>query len=482
VLKRLGRESLEEYSRDAGIISIRPAAVLLAEQEEDVVAALQEARESGLPMTPRGSGTSIPSQSVGRGLILLQSGGGIEVSGSTVKCRPAVIKADLNASLKLSGRWMPVDPSSYRACSVGGMVSNNSSGARTYKYGSTIDYVESLRVVLPEEGVKLLRPMRLEDALSEGGSTGKVARLLFENMDVVERERPSVTKNSSGYRIERVIHDGIFDLPKLFVGSEGTLGVVTEAEFRTVPVPGERKMVVLESSLQELDRIVSALRKVGPAAVELVDKSVFESTGRSRRISRFVRRGDQYLVFCEFDGTGQEVANALEAVQRSEIAQLDPVVLEEERDVAEAWDVRNETLVVAGEMKRGGRVPVPGVEDLVAPREKLGELIENVTDCFERRGLEFISYGHAGDSNLHMRPLLDPSSSADMRILRELMEECIERVLKMGGSMSGEHGDGMLRARFLKMQYRETYWIMKEIKQVYDPKWLLNPGVKIQPP
>lgn len=482
MLKRLGSEALEECSRDAGIVSIHPAAVLLAEGEDDVVEAIREARERNIPLTPRGSGTSIPTQSVGRGLILLQSRVRVEVGGGRVVSSPAVIKADMNAALRGTGMWMPVDPSSYRACSVGGMVSNNSSGARTHKYGSTIDYVVSLRVVLPEEGVKLLRPLRLEDALSDSGSTGKVARLLVENWGAIERDRPSVAKNSSGYRLEKVVHDGLFDLPKLFVGSEGTLGVVTDIEFGTVPVPGERRLVVLGSSLEELDRVVSALRRAGPSAIELVDTFVFEKTGRSRRISRFTRGGGQYLVFCEFDGTAEKVSGALEAVAESELAQFDPAVLEGESEMAEAWDVRNETLVVAGEMRSGSRRPVPGVEDLVAPREKLGELIRSVTGSFERRGLEFISYGHAGDSNLHMRPLLDPSSSADMRILDELMEECIDSVLKMGGSMSGEHGDGMLRARFLERQYKESYWIMREVKQIYDPRWLLNPGVKIQPP
>ncbi|MDV3293532.1 MAG: hypothetical protein LYZ70_04615, partial [Nitrososphaerales archaeon] len=148
-------------------------------------------------------------------------------------------------------------------------------------------------------------------------------------------------------------------------------------------------------------------------------------------------------------------------------------------DIARAWELRNETLTVAAEIRRGSRLPVPGVEDLVVPPEKLGELVKLLLGAFGRRGLEYISYGHAGDANLHMRPLLDPNSPADRRVLEGLMSECFEAVWKMGGSITGEHGDGMLRAPFVERQYRRTYALMKEVKRLYDPRGMMNPGVKI---
>jgi len=475
-------DSLAEFSHDSGIIELLPRAAFVATTEAEVLEAIAEARARGLSITPRGSGTSIPSQAVGRGAILLQERRGVtpEMEG-LVSCEPAVVKSDLNAVLEPNGQWMPVDPSSYLSCSVGGMVSNNSSSARSYKYHSTIDWVKGLRVVLPEEGVRVIRPMSLDEALSSDGTEGRVANLLVENQKAISEERPRVTKNSSGYRLERVIHDGLFDLPRLFVGSEGTLAIVTQVSLSTIRKARSRILLVMETSLSGLDKMASALREHGPSAIELVDKSVFRQTHREDRIRPYSRTDDDYLVFCEFDGSEPDEAfKALEGASLDRrVSGFDPLTLTDPADVAKAWEVRNETLTIAAEMRNGSRYPVPGVEDLVVPPEKLGALVKLLVGAFEERGLQYISYGHAGDANLHMRPLLDPRSSADRGILDELMQECFEAVLKMGGSITGEHGDGMLRAPFVELQYRRTFSIMKKIKELYDPKGLLNPGVKI---
>ncbi len=473
---------MRELSRDAGIIELVPAAAYIASDEAEIVEALSEAKAKGLSLTPRGSGTSIPSQSVGRGIILLQERKGFMfVPGGRIECEPALLKSELNALLDKRDLWMPVDPSSYQSCSVGGMVANNSSGSRSYKYRSTIDYVEELLVVLPEEGLVRVSPLPIDAALSSAGTTGRVARLLVENERAIREETPRVTKNSSGYRLERVIHDGVLDLPKLFVGSEGTLGVITQIRFMTRPKPPVRALLVFETGLPELDKLVTSLRTHSPSALELVDKSVFVKTGRGDKIKGYSRTDDEYLVFCEFDGsTPEQVTHSLEAVSMDpRPSGFEAVAMTDRGDIAKAWDLRNETLTVAAEMKRGSRSPVPGVEDLVAPPEKLGELVRLLLGAFGRRGLEYISYGHAGDANLHMRPLLDPASPADRRVLEDLMRDCFEEVWKMGGSITGEHGDGMLRAAFVHRQYRRTYGLMKEIKRLYDPNNMMNPGVKI---
>jgi FAD/FMN-containing dehydrogenase len=397
----------------------------------------------------------------------------------SVVCEPALPKGELNRVLDASGRWLPVDPSSYATCSVGGMVANNSSGSRSYKYRSTIDYVEELRVVLPEEGLVEIKPMPINQALAERGIVGRVARLLSDNEDSVLKDVASVTKNSSGYRLERVIHDGLLDLPRLFVGSEGTLGIVTSIKFRTRQKPRMKVLLIFETSLKELDRLVAALRVYGPSAIELLDKAIFEQTGRGDRIRTISRTREPYVVFSEFD-SDSETLDSLERVAADPVlAGYEPITLLDPGDVARAWEVRNETLTIAADMKKGSRAPVPGVEDLVVPPMRLGDLIKLQVEAFERRGLDYISYGHAGDANLHMRPLLDSHSASDMRILQEIMAESFEAVWKMGGSITGEHGDGMLRAPFVKRQYPHSYEVMREVKSTFDPKGILNPGVKI---
>ncbi|MDG6902407.1 MAG: FAD-binding oxidoreductase [Nitrososphaerota archaeon] len=473
-------DELRELSRDSGMVEIRPAAGYVASSEAEVSEAMAAAKARHLSVTPRGSGTGIPSQSVGHGLVLLQDRRLVSMAGGgSVECEPALLKSDLNAFLESKSLWMPVDPSSYKSCSVGGMAANNSSGSRTFKYGSTIDYVEELRLVLPEEGLAEMRPLGVEAGLAAGGSTGRLARLLLDNQASIEHDAPKVTKNSSGYRLERVIHNGLLDLPRLFVGSEGTLGVVTKVKLKTLARPASKALLIFETSLPEMDALVERLRTYSPSALELVDKTVFLRTGRGNRIRSISKTERPYLVFAEFD-SGSDALDSLERLAGdARIQGFEPVTLIDPGDVAEAWGVRNETLTVAADMKKGSKSPVPGVEDLVVPPSRLGDLVRLLVGEFERRGLEYISYGHAGDANLHMRPLLDSASPSDMKVLKSLMEDCFEAVWRMGGSMTGEHGDGMLRAEFVRRQYPRSYEVMKEVKRIYDPTGMMNPGVKI---
>jgi len=478
--KIAGDRELLELSRDSGIISLIPKVAYSAETEEDVAMGIREATAEGLTVTARGGGTSIPSQSVGRGAILLQARRKVEVlPDGSVECEPGIVKADLNKMLSAAGRWMPVDPSSYASCTIGGMLANNSSGVRTMKYGSTIDYAKSLRVVVPGEPPTRVLPVPLEEALGADSRTKRIASLIVENEKDIRQDQPKVTKNSSGYRLEKVVHEGIFDLPRILVGSEGTLCVFTEANIATRAPPKWRLLLIVESSLEELNSVASAFRAHSPSGLELVDKSVFKTMNRWETISKYSRTESPYLVFCEFDDDSGDLTAKTEELFGSSVAKFDPVVLTSPSEIAEAWEARSQVLSIAQEIRKGSKILVPGVEDLTVPPDRLADLVKLLVDEFGKKGLEYISYGHAGDANLHARPLLDISEQRGRSVLDELMEECFEAVWKMGGTMTGEHGDGILRARFLERQYPKTYWIMKEIKTLFDPSGVLNPGVKI---
>jgi len=257
------------------------------------------------------------------------------------------------------------------------------------------------------------------------------------------------------------------------------LGIVTLATLRTVVRPKWKLLFIVESSLDELDRVASAFREHSPVALELVDKSVFRMMNRWERVAKYSRSERQFMVFCEFDGDEGDSSSVAEAMAGSRVAGYDPMVLSSASEISGAWEVRNETLTLAQDIRKGTKTVVPGVEDLVVPPERLGDLVKLLVDQFESRGSEYISYGHAGDANLHARPLMDVTETGGRRALDELMQDCFEAVWKMGGSMTGEHGDGMLRAKYVERQYPKTYWIMQEVKETYDPKGILNPGVKI---
>ncbi|MDA4124627.1 MAG: FAD-binding oxidoreductase [Thaumarchaeota archaeon] len=473
-------EQLESLSRDAGMVRIRPRAGYMAESEEDVVEVMRRSAEQGVSITPRGGGTSIPSQAIGKGYVVMQDRTRVALLASgSVRCEPGLVKADLNRVLEPGGRWMPVDPSSYLSCTVGGMVANNSSGIRTPKYGSTVDFVEGLDVVCPGDGPASALSMPMDEVLHSGGRVGKAAALILDNWKEIVDEQPRVTKNSSGYRLEKTIHDGLFDLPKLFVGSEGTLGVFTEITFKTRPRPQSKALLAVDAKIGELARVVAAFLEHSPSAVELVDKSVFRRMGMEGRVSKYSRKEGDYLVFCELEGTEAEVQAGLEDAAGSAAGGYEPLVITSASEVADAWGVRNETLKLAMDVKEGSRILLPGVEDLVVPPGRLADLVRLLVYQFESRGLSHMIYGHAADANLHARPLLDPDSSRERRILEEIMEESFEAVWKMGGSMTGEHGDGMLRAPYVQRQYPRTFPIMQEVRSLFDPKHMLNPGVKI---
>ena len=350
-MRRTSRENeLRELSRDAGILAFKPEVAYEAETEDEVVAAVGEATARGLTVTPRGGGTSIPSQSVGRGAILLQDRRLVEAGSGEATCEPGVVKADLNDALLSRGEWVPVDPSSYASCTVGGMVANNSSGARTPKYGSTIDYVKRLRALVVGEGVRAILPMAVEAALGGEARVRKAASLIMENQKTISEERPRVTKNSSGYRLERAMRGGVFDLPKLLAGSEGTLAVFTEVTLETKARPKWKTLFIAEASPDELDRTVGAFRELAPTALELVDKSVFRMTGRWERVSRYSRSESQYMVFCEFDGDSGSPDERTEEVA-AKAGGFDPLILQSPGDISQAWEVRSETLNIAQDIK-----------------------------------------------------------------------------------------------------------------------------------
>ena len=473
-----GETELEELSHDAGTVVIRPSVAFFAESEDEVASAVRDAAARGLAVTPRGAGTGIPSQAVGRGALLIQRRASARLEAGAVSCDPGLVKSELNRVLAATPRWMPVDPSSYESCTIGGMVANNASGARSLKYGSTVDHVVGLRVVDSAGRARVLKGLGPEEALSADPETRRATSLILENREAIARESPRVSKNSSGYRLEKVLHDGLVDLSKLFAGSEGTLGVITEATLSTSYRPAGRALYISESSLDGLERAASAFRDLAPSALELVDKSVFRKTGRWGSVARYSRTEEQYLIFSEFDGGVEELESAAERAADA-VGRYDPLVITSEREIQDAWGARNETLSFAQELRRGAMVAAPGVEDLVVPRGRLGDLVRLLVTEFEGMGLEYILYGHAGDANLHARPMLDPADPLGAKSLGSLMDDCFEAVWKMGGSITGEHGDGMLRAPYVERQYPKTYWMMEELKGLYDPKGVFNPGVKI---
>ncbi|MEW6684102.1 MAG: FAD-binding and (Fe-S)-binding domain-containing protein [Nitrospirota bacterium] len=483
--------ALTAYAIDAGIYRIPPRAVVLIESETDAAKILAFARQRRIPLTFRSGGTNLTGNAVGEGIVAdcsrLRSIRAIDVQARWARVEPGIVYADLNAALARHGLKFAPDPSSGEMCKLGGMLGNNAAGPRSLKYGAVKDNVLGLDVWLAD-GTKLeAKPYRVgspecEHLFASVPAIRELERLVRSHRDDILAKRPAVSKNSSGYNLFALaegLERGVLDLPRLFVGSEGTLGLVTAATLKLVPLPQETAAgLFFFDQLTEVTRAVSALRPLGPSALELIDGHTLDLIGRSR--FSIPERAAAVLIV-EFDEApaAQRLTQA-DAACRG-LAQAAPPALAVDQDQQAAlWAVRKAiypTLYRYDALRH----PVNFVDDVVVPAERLAELVAYLESLFKAEGVTVAIYGHIGDGNAHINPLLnlrDPADFARMdRLSRTIHAVVIER---FGGSLCGEHGDGRVRAEFLPAMYGpELYELFVETKQLLDPENLLNPGVKL---
>ncbi len=483
--------ALTAYAIDAGIYRVPPRAVVLLDSDADVPRLLAFAHHRRIPLTFRSGGTNLTGNAIGEGIVVdcsrLRSVREVDPEGHWVRVEPGIVHADLNAHLARHGVKFAPDPSSGEMCKLGGMLGNNAAGPRSLKYGAVKDNVQALDLWLAD-GTRLdAKPYRLgspecEHLFASVPAVRELAGLVRTHRDDILSKRPKVSKNSSGYNLfalaEGVTH-GVLDLPRLFVGSEGTLGLITSATLKLVPLPRESATgLFFFDELAEVTRAVSALRPLGPSALELIDGHTLDLIGRSR--FGIPERAAAVLIV-EFDQppAAKRLAQA-DAVCQGLAQSAPPALAVDPDQQAELWAVRK---AIYPTLYRYDAVrhPVNFVDDVVVPPERLAELIAYLESLFKTEGVTVAIYGHIGDGNAHINPLLnlrDPSDFARMdRLSRTIHAAVIER---FGGSLCGEHGDGRVRAEFLPALYgRELYELFLETKRLFDPENLLNPGVKL---
>ena len=449
--------SRELYAADASIYRRHPVATLRAASPDDLDAAIAACREAGVPLTMRGAGTSLAGQAVGRGLVVDCSALAtisIDPDARIARVGPGVVLDDLNAAAAEHGLAFGPDVASGSRATLGGMIANNSAGARSIAYGLTARHVRALEVTLADGTRATLRrgapaPAALESARPLAAAARPAALL----------------RRVSGYDLGALAGDEP-DWPRLLCGSEGTLAVTRAAELALVERPAARGLALLSfpSVDAALDAAVAAL-ETGPSAVELMARSAVDLDAPA-----------QLLI--EQSGDPGEVADRLHAIPRAR------VVLEPAEQEA-VWAVRRSGI---GSALRGV-APGPGdlrplafIEDPAVPPERLPELARGVRRILEREGLSAVWYGHASVGCLHIRPRMDLRLPGAVAALRRIAEETAEVVCALGGSLSGEHGDGRARSELLPRMYPPaTIAAFSELKRLLDPERLLNPGVIADP-
>jgi len=486
------------YAAGACLYRVLPRAVLWPKGPEDVILALELAVREGIPVTARGGGTSRTGNELGEGLIIDFSKHmnrilEMQPEARLVEVQPGVVLTDLNEYLKPQGLFFPPDPSTKNHCTIGGMIANNSSGPMSVKYGTTRRYVERLELILSNGETVRTGPVSLEEAFQMPGKREReiyrtMAHIMERYREAMEQERPHATKDSSGYHLWGVKKSqGVLDLTPMLVGSEGTLGIVTQATLKLMPMVSRRLSgMVYFRELSSVGEATQRILEFEPSMVEIMEKQILDLARKNYPgLGQHIPEGTEAVLVVELEG--EEEAPLREAFSKMAHQLLENKLAWEfkvasgPKEMALFSRIRSISGPILNKVK-GSRKPRAFIEDPAVHPSRLPQYIDGLRGLFAKHGVEASIYGHAGDGNLHSMVFLDLSSPQDIQRMAALSADVYELVLKLKGTISGEHGDGRLRTQFLPLQYPRLHLAFKEIKQVFDPEGILNPGVIVAQP
>ncbi|MBI3994913.1 MAG: FAD-binding oxidoreductase, partial [Nitrospirae bacterium] len=488
--------TLTAYAIDAGIYRLEPRAVVLIKNEADLQKVIEYGRQNQIPLTARAGGSNLTGNAIGEGIILEFSGMNriLEINRDEkwVRVQPGKIYGELNRDLERHGLFFAPDPSSGEVCKIGGMLGNNSAGPHTLKYGAVKDNVHEIRVILSDGRALSARPYPVDrpefERLTDGHARLRdLHALLKNNQPLIQQHRIRVTKNSSGYNLFDMadrLDQGMFDLAKLFIGSEGTLGFMTEARLKLIDRPARTATaLVYFNRLDEVGHAVNAFLPFRPSAMELMDASSLNLIGRSRF---GVPPEAAAMLLVEFDE--EPIEEPIERVRKTtrayrlscpvQVARSDEPQGREQQEAL--WKVRK-AIYPSLYRHDARKKPINFVDDVVVPAGRLPELIAYLDSYFKEKEIPVAIYGHIGDGNAHINPLMDMKNPEDVGRMAAISKEIHSIVIhQFGGSLCGEHGDGRVRGEFLRELYgEEIYALFIKIKQIFDPDRILNPGVKL---
>ncbi|HEY9396115.1 MAG TPA: FAD-binding oxidoreductase, partial [Burkholderiales bacterium] len=481
------------YSTDASIYQIMPVGVVVPRTAQDAYIALQIARELGVPILPRGGGTSQCGQTVGAALVIdntkyLNSVVSFDAAQDRVTVQPGIVLDQLNKHLRPQGLFFPVDVSTGNRATIGGMAGNNSCGSRSLRYGNMVHNVRAIDAVLAD-GARLHFSERGIHARTNGGSsrhtelTDHLRALHAREAGEIAARFPKLLRRVGGYNIDCLGPDG--NIAHLLVGSEGTLAYFNEIELQLQPVPRHKTLGVchfprFHDAMDAAQHIV----KLGPAAVELVDRTMIdlarEIAAFRDTVDRFLQGEPDAILLVEFAGEdNREQLNKLARLSElmSDLGFPGSVVsITDAALQKDTWEVRKAGLNVMMSMKGDGK-PVSFIEDCAVPLEDLAEYTDRLTRVFEKHGTRGTWYAHASVGCLHVRPILNMKDPNGAKTMRAIAEEAFELVRHYKGSHSGEHGDGLVRSEWHEPMFgARIVHAFEEVKRAFDPAGLMNPG------
>lgn len=514
------KETLEINSHDASLFELKPAIVARPKDSRDIESIVSwvlknKAQHPELSITPRSAGTDMSGGAIGQSIILDMTAHFNEVtklSRESARVKPGTYYRDFDAKTSQLGVMLPSYPASRDLCTLGGMVSNNSGGEKSLQYGKTDNYVTELTVVLGDGKEYVIKPLSKDELIRkmaqkdyEGNLYKKTFELLEKHYDEIQGAKPNVSKDSTGYHLWNIWNreTGVFDLTKLFVGAQGTLGIITDIRVKLVEKPEHSGVLVgYLKNINQLGAIITTVLKHDPATFESFDDntlwlsfkfffSFIKKLGLKRWLQlaiqlipdgfMLIRGVPQLVLMIEFTGQSvDEVELKIDAMAKD--LERYPFTYLEKNETEEKsqkfWIMRRESFSLL-RSKVKDKHTAPFIDDFVVPPEHLSEFLPKLRVIIKRYKLLATVAGHMGDGNFHVIPLMEIEDPHERNKLQPAMKEVNELVLSYGGSISGEHNDGLVRGPWLERMYGPSvFGHMKAIKHLYDPQNIFNPHKK----
>jgi len=481
------------YASDASIYEIPPLGIVRPRTTADVVATVRYAAKNRLSVHARGSGSGLAGESLGRGLIVDFSRYMrkiVDISGETVRVQPGVVLDGLNLQLAKGGRTFGPDPAMSHVTTIGSVLAIDAAGAHWPVYGSARRHVVAMQVVLASgEEVQFSRH-KVPSETTGHQPLDRLIRsldgLLLQNQDTIEAHQPRSLVNRCGYRLDDLRDEGQLDLARLMVGSEGTLGLITEATLSTVPLPRCVGSVLLFfETLDKAARSAAEMLALGVSACDLMDRRHLSlARGSDPRYELLIPPSAEAVLLVEYQADSKaelqdRLRKTVDHLQHKVKLASGATIADDEYDHHLLWQLARHFVPTLYRLK-GSTRPIPFVEDIAVPPEALPSFLHRVQQTLKSEQVTASVFGHAAHGQLHIRPFLDLANSNDQAKMEAVAEQLYQHAWDLGGTISGEHGDGLSRTHYIARQYGPLSEVFREVKELFDPQGTLNPG-KIVP-
>lgn len=479
------------YATDASLYQIEPAAIVCPNSVHDVVNCVKYAAENQLSVTPRGAGTGLAGESLNRGIILDFSRSMrrvLSIDDESVSVQPGIVLGTLNRHLARRNRLIGPDPSTRNVTTIGGMVSIDSSGSHFLKYGSARSKVLGLQLVLADGTIIETSETHFHsveyDRFRKSELVRKLDGIIRGNRALIDKYSIRDVNSRSGYNLaEALTGDGRIDLNKIFCGSEGTLGIITGVTMATDPLPQHRGVCLLFfERMEKAAEAVTMIRELGPSACDLLDRRLLNITRETEKdLAKVIPLLAEVMILVEFDGeTEDEVIERMELTVRKVHRQHGLAFHSEHTSDPDRrnlfWRIVRRVIPRLARLN-STTATAPFIEDMAVPPDRLFEFIVGCQKILRRLNVTSSVFCHAGHGQTHIRPFVDIDDQENLRkTIQAVATELADFVLECGGTISGEHGDGISRTFFLKKQFGDLYPVFRDVKRLFDPDGILNPG------